>query len=1795
MKHERDSAASLTGDDLELLQYLLEESGEELAPPSGIPRHGETGPVPLSFAQRRLWFLHQVEPESAAYHMTYALRLSGELRVGALEASFAAIVQRHEALRTGFSARGSEPVQEVRATASVRLHVEDLRGLPASEREPATRRLIEEQALRPFSLAADALLRTLLIRIGDREHILSLTMHHIVSDGWSMGVIVRELVALYAALSAGLPPALLELPIQYADFAVWQRQWLAGERLHEQETYWLERLRNAPALTLPTDRPRPPVQSFRGAHHAFHLSAPVVKALTELSRQEGATLYMTLLGAFLAVLSRYTGQEDLVVGSPVANRHHRELENLIGFFVNTLCLRVELSGNPSFRTLIVRVRDAAMGAYAHQDLPFERIVEALQPERDASRNPLVQVMFALQNAPVGPLVLPGLEITPLSTEGLTTRFDLECHLWEQPEGCRGLLAYSTDLFEPETIARLARHFENLLVAVASEPDRRLVELPMLAPVELDVLLSGWNDTAGTSSERCIHELFAEQVARTPEAVALVSGERTLSYRELDERSDKLARRLRQWGVAGDVPVALCMERGVELVVVLLGILKAGGCYVPLDPAYPAARLAFMLEDTRAPVLITQAHLVSRVPPHGAKTLIVDEVLGEERTLDAALEQGGLAATPAHLAYIMYTSGSTGQPKGVAVPHRAVVRLVKGGAYARFGPERVFLQLAPISFDASTFEIWGALLHGARLVLAPPGLQAPEAIAEAIQRHGVTTLWLTAGLFHQIVEQQPEALRSLQELLAGGDVLSVAHVRKLLAQPGGPAVINGYGPTECTTFTCCHRVEPADLSSPSIPIGRPIGQTRIYICDRYLRPVPVGVYGELYVGGAGLARGYWGRSPLTAERFIPDPFSGRPGERLYRTGDIVRYRPDGTVEFLQRSDTQVKIRGFRIELGEVEAELLGHPAVEAAAVVAREDVPGDKRLAAYVVPAAVRGEGSSSDESSSVKHVTQWQHLYDETYRRSNPQQEGTFNITGWNSSYDSQAIPEPAMREWRDEKVAHILSLAPERVLEIGCGTGLLLLALAPHCKHYCGTDFSRVALEHVRRQLDKMPSTSRHVTLLERLADDVSGFEPGSYDAIILNSVVQYFPSVEYLVRVLEGARRLLAPGGFIFVGDVRSLPLLKTFHASVQRYQARPSMSRAALAQRVMTEMLRENELVLEPGFFAALREHLPGMHQVELHLQRGHHHNELTRFRYNAILRASGEEGAPPSAPALDWERGGLSVASVRAMLESSLPDTLWISRVPNARVALDVEALARMGSAEGPPTAGALSEALAGLPMTGRGVDPEDFWAFEAELPYQVHIGWSDVGMDGRFDVLFLRRTEGRPERRPHLMMAAGRRKSWRSYANHPMQGHFARRLAPELRGHLEARLPEYMLPSAFVLLDQLPLDSNGKLDRRALPPPDRTNLDSSNAYVAPRDFVEFTLVGLWEELLGCSPVGITDNFFALGGHSLLLVQLLERVRQHLGQRLSLSQLFQEPTVEGQARLLREHAEELPWTPLLELQASTRRRPLFCVHPGGGTSYCYLELARALGPDQPFYAFQSPGLEDGQPVLEDVAAFASRYIEVMREQQPRGPYLLSGWSFGGLIAYEMARQLRARGEDVALLALFDAGLGAAVNRERDLAETPDQATLLHALFEDELELPLEHLRALEPEAQLRYVIEQARGASIVAPGFSSQDAKRFLEMFQRNIRVAQRYQPGGYAGRVMLFTAAEQPDTFKADPTLGWAALIEDGLTVVQVPGRHQTLLRKPNVRVLARHLGEALEAVHRAHPWLAEAERAAVGT
>lgn len=1525
------------------------------------------GALPLSFAQERMWFLNQLEPDNPFYNVPIALKIKGPLNINVLEQSLDELIKRHEALRTTFVNVEGKSMQVIAPAFSVPLQIKDLQDLSKEEQLQEAQRLATDEARHLFNLERDHLLRVTLIKLGKEktdngksckdEHVLLLTMHHIISDGWSLGVFIHELAAFYKSFlnksSAGLP----DLPIQYVDFASWQRKWLTGDVLERQLDYWKKHLADFPKeLRLPSDRIRPAVQTFKGSSETFEVDQETTIKLKNLSKRNGATLFMTLLSAFSTLLFRYSSQENIIVGTPIANRNRSEIESLIGFFVNTLALRIDLSGNPTFKELIDQVRQLSLDAYAHQDLPFEKLVDELHPERDLSRNPLFQVMFALQNAPMGELRLTDLSMSVFETKRVSAQFDIVLDMWEADGKLVGVMEYSTDMFDATTIIRMIGHFKTLLAGIVESPEQRLSELPLLDKDEQFQLLVEWNsNVVDYPVTKCLHQLFQEQVETFPKKIAAVHSGKCITYGELNKKANRIAGLLQRIGVRRNDFVGILHERGLDFLAAMLGILKAGGAYIPIDPDYPEERIMYMVDDSQINTLITNTSLFKRIF-QGTKGIGLNNVLcfdgkPETNSITGAsmsvcfYDENDLNReentnpdninTSDDLAYMLYTSGSTGLPKGAMVRHDgAVNHIFAQYDELAFHNNTAFLQSAPSSSDISVWQFLAPLLIGGRTVIIDFETVCNQAeLLNAIKSEKITLIELVPAVMRELLQYvnqlttEKRSLPSLEWAMVTGEAVSVTLVNQWLHTYPGIKLVNAYGPTEAADDICQFVLDrPLPPTQQNVPIGKPLANMTILILDRNMQLVPVGVPGEICVAGIGVGKGYWRNEKKTRECFVDNPYAGNGrGKVLYRTGDLGKWLPDGTLEFLGRFDNQVKIRGFRIELGEIEGVLGMHPIVKENAVVVREDQPDEKRLAAYVVANTESVELQGQMEALKDEQISLWQNLHENSYSESPTSEDPIFNTIGWDSTYTGLPLSEKEMCEYVDHTIERIRSLNPKNVLEIGCGTGLLMFKIVQHCEKYVGTDLSQVAIQKLQQlqrseQLQTTVKGLKEAIFKQKVANDFEGIEAGQFDTIMLCSVVQYFPSINYLMEVLDCAVKAVGPGGSIFLGDVRSLQLLEAYHTSVQLFKASDSLSKDELGQCIRQRMLQEQELAIGPEFFIALKKRFKKISCVQILPKKGTVHNEMTRFRYDVILHIddgaaslNNSEACALKVDWVDWQKKKNDLADIRRSLEKEKPECFALEHVSNVRVHAEIETMKWLTNSNGTgikgmediENVGRFREDL--IKLDSKGLDPNDLWGLSEGLPYDVYISFEDPVIDNSFKALLVRRSTEKSLRSQDIYPLFDNPisiKPWPEYSNNPLQEKYARELVPQLRDFLKDRLPNHMVPTDFVMLDSMPLMPNGKVDRKSLPAPDVSRRTLQKSFVAPRNVTEEKLVGIWADTLGIKQIdsdkgfgiGIQDNFFELGGHSLKATQVVSRIHRELGVEIALRDIFKYPTVQ-----------------------------------------------------------------------------------------------------------------------------------------------------------------------------------------------------------------------------------------------------------------------------------------------------------
>lgn len=1437
--------SELTPQKRALLEKLSNARRGESTRASAIPRRPPSNIAPLSYAQERMWFLDQLYPGTPALNCDFAIRLRVAFNIAVLEQTLDEIVKRHEILRTTFREINGEAVQVIGLPLHVSVPLIDLSHLEAAEQEREAMRLSTEEARLPFDLTRGPLLRIKLLRLAPDDYYLLLTLHHIVADYSSMLVFSEEVKALYTAYSLGLPSPLPELPIQYADFTIWQREQFQKGVLQSQLEYWRKQLADLPRLRLPTDRPHSPVATWEGAKLSIQLPVELLARLREIARQHDCTVFMLLLAAFQVLLFRYAGQNDVVVGVPIANRTPGGAEKLIGFFVNSLVMRARLHEGMSFRELLTKVRETVLEAFSNQDLPFERLVEELHPERDVNQHPLFQVSF--QSVPVPSTASSS---TRIGVERGTATIDLAVEVEEHPQTPLVRFEYSTRRFDEATIARMARHFRTLLEAIADGVDQLVSQLPLLNGAETRQLLFEWNQTAKEYPEDiCLHHLIERQASATPEAVAVVFQGKAMTYQELEDQANRLVHRLRILGIKPETRVGVCVERSPELVVALLAVLKAGSAYVPLEPAYPSGRLRWMAEDAKISVLLT----------HGSaggwlESVQIPRVRIEQDGLDNALAMPDSGVNPHNLAYVIYTSGSTGLPKGVMVEHRAVVNQLLWMQRAFPLDDRdAVIQKYSFSFDVSIWEIFGPLIAGARLVISEPGRQGDATyLIDLMAAEGVTVLDTVPSMAEVLIE---EGLRQkcsqLRMLTCGGEAMPLRLLAKLREWPG-LVVNNMYGPTEATITATFWTDSGGPLPAAGVPIGRPAANTRTYILDQHGNLTPIGVPGELHIGGRCLARGYWNRPDLTEQKFVPDPYSETPEARLFRTGDLARYLPDGNIEFLGRLDHQVKVRGFRVEPGEIEAALTSHTRVESCAVIA-EGVETETHLVGYVVP---------RNEIEFWPSVGEY-FVYDELL-------------------YYAMTNDKGRMEAYQ---CAIAGTVRGKSVVDIGTGGDAILArqCVEAGAERVYAIEMLDSAFEQAKALVQRLGLHDR-ITLLHGSSMDVT--LPEKVD-VCVSELIGTIGSSEGVIAILNDARRFLKDSGIMI--PLRSIT-------------------------RIAAVSLPE-EAAIQPGLTAMTRHYTE-----QVFAKVGH------RFDVRMCVK-----NLPPSSvvsePGIFEEIEFTGVVPMDAQKPLHLRIRrdcrldgfiLWLNLYPTDSIVIDV--LDRQ-----------YSWLPVFFPVFAPGIEVREGDVIEAVCKRLTDQGaWCpDYVVEG-----VLRRGQGepvefryesfynRPKSRENqfyqrLFGTLGRLSSEapvREMREQPVDGPLATlanslvqpqpdaELGTVLRSYLQSMLPEHMVPASFVVLEKLPNTPNGKVDRAALTGIGKTRSRLSHIFVAPQTRLERDIASTWESVLRVERVGLHDNFFDLGGHSLLMVRLLAQLRKSVSHDVSLIDLFQYPTVSSLAQHL-----------------------------------------------------------------------------------------------------------------------------------------------------------------------------------------------------------------------------------------------------------------------------------------------------
>jgi amino acid adenylation domain-containing protein/FkbM family methyltransferase len=1636
------------------LAEVLDQAAKTKLPP--IMPADRSQWLPLSFAQQRMWFLAQLEGASQAYHMPLGLVLTGDLDHTALYFALNRILFRHEALRTTFAYEDGTPVQRILPAEESHflLRKHDLHKYPDAHEKLEL--LSTEEANQPFDLEHGPLIRGRLIHLSEARHVLLITMHHIVSDGWSMGVWTDEFSTLYRAHREGLPDPLVVLPLQYADYAVWQRRWVEGEVLEEQASFWKKNLAGAPPLLeLPGDRPRPASQDFAGGFITLELDPELSAGLRTLSRAHQTTLHMTFLAGWAILLSRLSGQRDLVIGTPVANRGRRELEDLIGFFVNTLALRLDLSDAISVSQLLDRVKEQALAAQQHQDISFEQVVELVQPVRSTAHSPLFQVMFAWHNAPEGSLLLPGLDVRPMEINSYQiSKFDLTLSLMETGATISGGLEYAAALFESSTIERYLSYFRNILRAMVADPEQSIARLTMLPADERQILLHSWNNTAASyPTDSCVHQLFEARVEAIPKSLAAVFEEEQLSYAQLNRRANQLAHYLIRIGVKPDDRVALHVERGLSMIVALLAVLKAGGAYVPLDPAYPADRLRFILGDSAPAALLTHSHLAARLAESGTLGLPVlrldDPSPAWTTYLESNPNSSAIGLNSRHLAYVVYTSGSTGAPKGVMVEHRNVVNYTFGVA-ERLGLRSGmnYATVSTVATDLGNTAIFPSLLLGGCLhILSQARVQSEEMVADYFKSNSVDVLKIVPShLAAWQSDGDPRRMLPRSRLILGGEASRVDWIRQLTAASPDCEIFNHYGPTETTVGVLTYQVRDRmpDTPSGTLPLGKPLPNSRVYVLNEQAEPVPIGVPGELYIGGHGVARGYFRRPELNVEKFVPDKFCLELNSRMYRTGDRARYLPDGNIEFLGRIDSQVKIRGYRVEPGEIEEVLRNHPGVRDAVVTMREDTPGDRRLIAYIVP------------QSEVQPLWKAKNVY---------------------------LLPDGS-------SVAHLHKNETDYIYKE-------IFLLQAYLRH-------GITIDNGACILDAGANIGLFTLFMSRLAQNLKifAFEPN------------------------PAAFECLAANAGASGQQVTCLPF---------------GLSR----ENGTAEMTFYEGFSLLSGFYADAAVERDLVKHYVLNQQSGTPQNEKMIAGVDEVIDHH-----------LQMRAVKAELRTLSSVIAQEALDHIELLKINVEKSELDVL----------------------------QGIAPHD-WLKIRQLVIEVD---RQVTIDPILTLLTQHGYESLVEQdvlltgtELYYVYAIRPSASGRLIRNQAPGEHLCSLVTPDesvltpltLRKYLSANLPEYMVPAGYVLLESLPLTPAGKLNRKALPDPDRNSFTS---YEEPVGDTEILFAALFAEILKVERVGRHDNFFHLGGHSLLGPKLIGLMKQN-GLELSLTNLFAHPTVAAlascQSICTSDESVDSQSESAILLRNGTSGSSIFLVHDGTGDLIYAQMLSRLMDSRLTVYGLPSAAADSTTPVT--IARLAQRLVKIMRNTQPSGIYRVAGWSLGGMLAFEIAAQLLQAGQELGFLGLIDTLYGPTMIRESAAElENYDEKALLLAHVEEHFPLAESddsaHRQFATLEMDFDTLVEECRKASIL-PG-------RFLHWTPSQLRHKLRKEKN-YLIASMNFVASSLPPCVHLFPSratmlvsadLGWTGVLgKEKIRAHPVPGNHNSMLQEPNLAVLAQ--------------------------
>ncbi|MFD2934793.1 amino acid adenylation domain-containing protein [Spirosoma flavum] len=1681
-----------------------------------------------------------------AYNLSNSLRFTGVLDRLAMEQAIQALVRRHEALRSVFSANGEHIF--ILKELLIDITYQDVSAKETDEKELLLADYIKQDALHVFNLAQGPLFRVSLFKLSDKEHYLILTTHHSTRDGWSMGVMLQDLSALYSGYAQGITLNLPEAP-SFAQYAEEQFQFSESDEYYKTEEFWVNKYKeNVPIFDLPTDFPRPALRTFNSKRIDYTLDGDLVMAVKKMGLKAGCSFVTTLMSAFDVLMHRLSGQEDIIIGLPTAGQSATGNKRLVGHCVNLLPIRSHLEKQFRFSDFLKNCRQSVFDAHEHQRLTFSNLFRKLNIPRDLSRSPLVSVVFNIDMGMNDGVNFYGLTHHLASHPKEFENFELFLNATGSEKSLTLEWAYNTNLFKAETIYQMMAEFENILKTLVVDPSILIGDIKFISETNLSEKLIQWNDTQVDYPRHIpLHELIARTAAKYPNRTALVFNSQELSYQLLNETANQIANYLIQKGIkVGDI-IGIALDRSPDMLIAMLATLKAGAAYLPLDPDYPQDRLTFMLADSSAKMLITSKkyskHLHSQ-----AEEILIENVL--EESIVYAKDKPDSLVTGDDLAYLLYTSGSTGKPKGVLIEHHNLVNflwsMLKEPGISQ---NDVLLAITTTSFDIAGLELYLPLVAGATILLADATTARDgHALLKLIKAKKVSIMQATPSTWRIMFDSgwdEPLALK----VLCGGEALSNDLAEKLTAKCD--ELWNVYGPTETTIWSTVKKISKNEL----ITIGRPINNTQLFILDEFLKPVAEGIVGELCIAGDGVARGYLNRQELTSEKFVKNPFDKLQKSTMYRTGDLGKFLENGEIQCLGRIDQQVKIRGHRIELGEIENVLSTIKYIKEAAVVAREDNPGDQRLVAYVVPESIVAE----DKTSS------WQERWNVIYNT---------GMTIAEQLSDHKDI-KLEIDDWAQQSIKRIENLKPKRIMEVGCGDGQLLFALAPHATHYIGTDYSQSGIKKLQEKLQADAAKWTNVTTAIAQADDFSIVPESSLDMVLVHSVAQYFPDMAYLLRVIEQAVKAVDQGGCIFIGDMQGKSTLRMHHTFDQFQRSSEENTVADFKKIINKRVLIEDELVADPTFFYLLPHYIPAISAVNIQLREGKYLNETTKYHYDVWLYIGHSPEVVSADIVIDWTPDYTLERLEQDLLEKS-QCVFQVKNIFNNRTAQDYNLLQTIDNLSGDAL---LVDARRKMGSTASSVDPKQLWSLGEKHNFSTHVRWSGDGSDNFLDVVFI------PGKLSKKIPAKPRSVSIENsllsdFINDPFKPDM---VVPQeqiqvWKQQIRLQLPDYMVPNDFIILAKLPITPNGKIDRKALPEPRPNGVESRIGFTGPRTNVEKVVADIWVECLKLEKISVFDNFFELGGHSLIAVQIMTRLEKKTGKHMPLSTLFEYPTVEKLSLALEMDGQSIVWDSLVPIKPQGTKMPLYIVHGAGLHVLLFNTLAVNMDPDQPVFGLQAKGINSEDEPFDNIEDIASYYIEAIMAKNPDGPYALAGFSFGGIIAYEMSKRLLERGKEVKLLAMFDSYAYQSnyfdpwLNKIwiNSLSLLKERLYLLTLLKESPRETIISKRESLK--RRLNQMYRKIRYNEDRHKVFYN----NYYKVHETNQIAARKYRLVPQQVSIDLFRAKKRSYYVQDFEFLGWKPFALKGIKVHEVPGDHNSLFTNSNGKEFAQVLQRVLD-------------------